>query len=57
MENVCYALQRHRREHEGVRRVGLGGRDLSASGYPLVLKNGLEIFVSVLFVLSFSKEH
>ena len=40
------ALQRHRREQEGVRRVGQGGRDLSASGYPLVLKNGLEIFVS-----------
>jgi len=40
------ALQRQRREQEGVRRVGQGGRDLSASGYPLVLKNGLEIFVS-----------
>ena len=37
---------RQRFAEEGVRRVGLGGRDLSASGYPLVLKTGLEIFVS-----------
>jgi hypothetical protein len=40
------ALLEHRDAHEGKRRLGLGGRDLSASGYPLVLKNGLEIFVS-----------
>ena len=46
IEQYESVLQRHRREQEGARRVGQGGRDLSASGYPLVLKNGLEIFVS-----------
>ena len=45
IEQYERALFDHRRAQEGMRRTGFGGRDLSASGYPIVLKNGLEIFV------------